>query len=118
MARTKETEKKEKVKIPPAIFPTEPESIKQIDFEYIIAYVQDVGLEAIEWLQDLYKQEVEPDKNGKERKISFIEVRNAFVGKYMPDLMPERKEKKPTMEERIMSLKPNRGTAENTRKKK
>jgi len=115
---TKDTEKKEKIKIPPAVFPADPENIKQIDFTYIVDYVQDVGMEAIEWLQDLYQQEVEPNKNGKERKISFIEIRNAFVAKYMPDLMPEPKAKKPQMGEVIMALKPIRASASEIRKRK
>ena len=79
-------------------------NIKEIKFPYIMEYVKEKGQEDIQWLIDLMKTEVPPNKNGKERTISFIEIRKAFVLKYMPDLMPERKPKPPTMQDYIKEL--------------
>ena len=47
---------------------------------------------------------LKPDKNGRERKISFIEIRKEFVIKYFPKWAPKKKEKKPTMWEQIDAL--------------
>lgn len=46
------------------------------------------------------------DKKGnpKIRKISFIEIKLAFVEKFMPEIAPEKKPKKPTMYEIIANL--------------
>lgn len=39
-----------------------------------------------------------------ERPITFIEVRTAFVEKFMPEFAPKKKEKKPTMYDRAKLL--------------
>ena len=60
-----------------------------------------------EWLKHVVKEKVEyTDKEGnkKSRKKSFIEVKNAFCHEYMPDIMPAKKSKKPTMEELVKDL--------------
>ena len=80
-------------------------NIKEIDFPYIKEYVTEKGKADIEWLIELFDKKVPPDKNGKERSISFIEVRKEFVLKYMPELMPEPKKKNPTMYDEIKALK-------------
>lgn len=80
-------------------------NIKEINFDYIEEYVQEKGEKDKQWLVDLWETEVPPDKNGKKRHISFIEIRNAFVDKYMPELKPKAKPKAPTMQDRIAKLK-------------
>lgn len=45
-----------------------------------------------------------PVENGKPRKITFIELKLAFVEKFMPEIAPKKKEKKPTMYELIAAL--------------
>ena len=79
-------------------------NIKDITFDYIVEYVKGKGTEDVQWLKELAEKPVAPDKNGKERKISFIEIRKEFVIKYIPALAPKPKEKKPTMLERIAAL--------------
>lgn len=43
-------------------------------------------------------------EDGKERKITFIEIKNAFCAEFMPELLPKKKNNKPTMYELIASL--------------
>lgn len=79
-------------------------NIKEIDFDFILEYVQLQGPDSVQWLKDLSQKPVKPDKRGRERKISFIEIRKEFVIKYFPELAPKPKEKKPSMWERIAAL--------------
>lgn len=81
-----------------------PTNIKDIDLAYIMDYVSEQGDEAKKWLKDLSHREVKPDKNGRERRISFIEIRKEFAIKYFPELAPKPKEKKPSMYDLIDSL--------------
>lgn len=78
--------------------------IKEINLEFIIGYVKEQGPDAIQWLKDLKNKPVPPDKNGRERKMSFIELRKEFVIKYFPALAPKPKEKKLSMWEQIDAL--------------
>lgn len=43
-------------------------------------------------------------KDGKTRKITFIELKKAFVEKFMPEIAPKAKKKEPTMFEIIAAL--------------
>lgn len=43
-------------------------------------------------------------KDGKERRISFIELKLEFVKKFMPDIAPQSKPKKPSMYDLIAKL--------------
>lgn len=81
-----------------------PSNIKEINLEYIISYVQNEGNWAIEWLKEVVNREMPPNKKGKPRKVTFIEIRNEFVRRFMPELMPPAKEKKPSMYDRINDL--------------
>lgn len=81
-----------------------PNNIKEIDLEYIIGYVQNEGNWAVEWLKEIANKEMPPNKSGKPRKITFIEIRNEFVKHFMPELLPPPKEKKPSMYDRINNL--------------
>ena len=78
--------------------------IKEITFDYIMEYVKGKGAADIKWLKEVANKPVAADKNGKPRKISFIEIRKEFTIKYFPDLAPKPREKKPTMWERIAEL--------------
>ena len=81
-----------------------PTDIKEINSDYIIEYVKTQDKWAVEWLKGLVNKEMPPNKNGKPRKITFIEIRNEFVKQFMPELMPPPKEKKPSMFDRINDL--------------
>lgn len=43
-------------------------------------------------------------KDGKERRISFIELKLEFVKKFMPDIAPKAQAKKPSMYDLIAKL--------------
>jgi len=81
-----------------------PKNVKAVNFEYIVDYVKQQGNADVQWLKETATKKMPPDKNGKERKITFIELRNEFVRKYMPELMPPAKPKKPSMYEIIDNL--------------
>ena len=80
-------------------------NLKQITFQYIKEYVTEKGETDIQWLLDTFDTEMPPDKNGKQRRITFIELRKAFAIKYMPELIPPPKEKRPTMFDEIEELR-------------
>lgn len=78
------------------------ESINDIKFEDIVEYCK--KNKEVEWLKEVALQEGLTNKNGKERKVSFIEIRNEFCRKFYPDLAPQPKVKKPSMYEVIAGL--------------
>lgn len=57
----------------------------------------------VEWLKEIAAKTF-PTKDGGERNITFIEIKLAFVDKFMPEIAPMRKPKKPTMYELIANL--------------
>ena len=81
-----------------------PNDIKEIKLEYIINYVKNEGEWAVKWLKEIANKEMPPNKSGKPRQITFIEIRNEFVRRFMPELAPQPKEKKPSMYDRINDL--------------
>lgn len=78
---------------------------KELDYPYIMEYVIEHGEAAMQWLLELQESKGKPDKSGKERKKSFIEIRQEFVMKYMPELIPPEKPKKATMEDGAKKLR-------------
>lgn len=78
------------------------EKFMKIDIDYIINYC--VENNKVEWLKaEAAKTFV--NKNGKECKASFIQIKRAFCEEFMPDIIPRAKEeKKPTMYDRIAAL--------------
>lgn len=95
-------------------------SYKDMTIEDIIEWCQENG--QVKWLKEK-AQEKRPFKkyprikvNGKwttdksqepqvvEQPISFIQLKLDFVEEFLPDLAPEKKEKKPTMFELIAAL--------------
>lgn len=81
-----------------------PQTINDIDGEYIVSYCKEQGQEAIDWLKAVYARPKKKDKNGVERDISFIEVRNEFARKYFPSLAPKGKSKKQTIKGLLENL--------------
>lgn len=60
-----------------------------------------------EWLKATAKKTypvIDKDGNTKTRKISFIELKLAFVNEFMQEIAPKAKEKKPSMYDLIASL--------------
>ena len=63
----------------------------------------------VAWLKETAEKEypVKDKETGEEigkRKITFIELKLAFVREFMPSVAPEKKEKKPSMYDLIASL--------------
>jgi hypothetical protein len=74
---------------------------KDMKIEDIIEWC--VSHKETEWLKataaKVYKTE-----DGKERRISFIELKLEFVKKFMPDIAPKAQPKKPSMYDLIKNL--------------
>ncbi len=71
-----------------------PQTINDIDGDYVMTYCKEQGQEGVDWLKEIYSRSKRPDKNGVLREISFIEVRNEFARKYFPHLVQKRKQRK------------------------
>jgi len=84
---------------------TKPTEVKQISFDFIIDFIKERGKEKdIAWLKELANKEVVDRRTGAMRNISFVEVRNEFAKKYMPEIVPPPKATKPTMKQRLAEL--------------
>lgn len=81
-----------------------PQNINDINGDYVFDYCKEQGQEAIDWLKAIYAKPPKKDKNGHEREISFIEVRNEFARKFFPHLAPKSKAKKKTIKNRLENL--------------
>lgn len=81
-----------------------PTEVRDISFDYIIDFVKEKGKADIAWLKKFVDQQVVDKKSGKTRNISFVEVRNEFARKYLPEIVRPPKEIKPTMKERLAKL--------------
>lgn len=78
---------------------------KSMKIEHIIDYC--VEHNEVDWLKATMKKTYPTtDKVGNPttRKITFIEVKGLFVEKYMPEIAPKKKAKKPTMFELVDAL--------------
>ena len=74
---------------------------KDMKIEDIIAWCQENN--QVEWLKQAASKTYTTE-NGKERRISFIELKLEFVRKFMADIAPKAKPKKPSMYDLINSL--------------
>lgn len=81
-----------------------PQNINDIDGDFVVAYCKQQGQEAVDWLKEVYARPPKKDKNGRERTISFIEVRNDFARKFFPHLAPKRKTKRQTIKDKLDNL--------------
>lgn len=77
-------------------------NINEIKLDDIIEYCQKKN--EVEWLKAVALAQGKLDKDGKPRKVSFIEVRNEFCRKFFPDMAPKKTTRKPSMYDRIASL--------------
>lgn len=82
----------------------EPKNINDIDGDYVFNYCKERGSEAVDWLKEVYNTPVAPDKNGRARTISFIEVRNRFAARYFPTLAPKSSKKRKTLKDKLNEL--------------
>jgi hypothetical protein len=57
----------------------------------------------VDWLKETAATPV-TSKSGNTHQITFIELKIAFVEKFMPEIAPEKKVKKPSMYEIIANL--------------
>ena len=74
---------------------------KEMNIDDIIDYC--VKHNQVDWLKRTSRRTVK-GKDGKARKITFIEIKLAFVEEFMPDIKPKAKPKKPSMYDRIEAL--------------
>lgn len=74
---------------------------KDMTVENIIEWC--VSHEEVDWLKATAKKTF-PTEDGKERKITFIELKLEFVKEFMPEIAPKAKEKKLSMYDRIANL--------------
>jgi len=81
-----------------------PNNINDINGDFVFDYCKEQGQAAIDWLKAVYARPKKKDKNGVEREISFIEVRNEFARKYFPHLAPKSKTKKKTIKDKLDNL--------------
>ncbi len=84
-------------------------NIRQVKYPMIEAHIKSLGKKDIKWLVDFTETQVEDvDKKTEKVKVgedgkpimrdpTYIEIRNAFVDKYFPDLAPKRTTTKPNM---------------------
>ena len=64
---------------------------KKMTIDDIIEYCQKNG--EVEWLKSIAQP-----------PATYFQIKKAFCLKFMPEIMPKKKEKKPTMYERIKGL--------------
>lgn len=79
-------------------------TLNDITLDYILSYVEEKGEKEIEWLNQLIDTPVPPNKKGRYRRISFMEIRKEFALRFLPEIAPKPQEKKPTMYERIKAM--------------
>lgn len=73
---------------------------KDMTIEDIIDWCTKNG--QVDWLKDAATKTFV--KDGKERRISFIELKLEFVKKFMPSIAPKAQPKKPSMYDLIANL--------------
>lgn len=74
---------------------------KGMNIEDIIAWCQEN--KEVAWLKETAAKTYKTE-DGKERKISFIELKLEFVKKFMPEIAPKAQAKQPSMYDRIANL--------------
>jgi hypothetical protein len=58
----------------------------------------------VEWLKEEAKKPYYNKETGEARDITFVDLKLAFFYKFFPEKAPKRKEKQPTIWERIAAL--------------
>lgn len=77
------------------------EKLNDITLDFIIEYCKEH--DEVAWLKEIANTPNLVDKNGKPRKIGFVELRNAFAKKFFPGLI-QNKPRKKSMFDRIAEL--------------
>ena len=77
------------------------EKLNDITLDFIIDYCKEH--DEVAWLKEVANTPNLVDKNGKPRRLGFMELRNAFAKKFYPELI-KAKAHKPSMLERINAL--------------
>lgn len=78
---------------------------KKLTFNDIVEWCK--ANNQVEWLKkEVETIVVDEDKDGKEfeRDITFIEIKRDFAEKFMPEIAPQRKPKKPSMKDIVAAL--------------
>ena len=74
----------------------------KMNLDDVIAWCEENN--QVNWLK-AEARKTKTGKDGKEKKISFIELKRNFALKFMPEIVPVAKtEKKPSMYDRIAAL--------------
>ena len=58
----------------------------------------------VKWLKEISAKKIKDKKTGVMREITFFELKIAFAKKFMPEILPKKQPKAPTMWERIAAL--------------
>ena len=74
---------------------------KDMTIEDIIQWCKDN--KQVDWLKEAAAKTYKTE-DGKERRISFIELKLEFVKKFMPEIAPKAQAKKPSMYDLIKAL--------------
>ena len=74
---------------------------KKLNIDDIINWC--VANNQVDWLKAEASRKFR-NEDGTERAITFIEIKRDFAKKFMPEIMPKSKEKKPSMFEKIKAL--------------
>lgn len=77
---------------------------KKMNFNDIVEWCK--ANNQVEWLKSIVATTVVDEKDGVEfeRDITFIEIKKAFAKKFMPEILPVPKEKKPSMKDILAAL--------------
>lgn len=80
------------------------QDLKDIDLDFILEYVGAQGEEDKAWLKGLKQETIKSKKTGKERHLTFFNIKSKFIDKYFPQYATTPKEKKPSMWDKIDAL--------------
>lgn len=77
---------------------------KKMTFNDIVDWCK--ANDQIEWLKKEVAKTVTVEKDGAKvtRDVTFVEIKRAFAEKFMPEIIPERKPKKPSMKNIVDAL--------------
>lgn len=83
---------------------TSAQDLKDIDLDFIIEYVTAKGPDDVKWLKGLKKETIKSKKTGKERQLTFFNIKSKFIDKYFPQYATKPKAQKPSMWDKIDAL--------------
>lgn len=80
------------------------QDLKGIDLDFIIEYVSGKGPDDVAWLKGLKQKTIKSEKTGKEKHLTFFNIKSEFINKYFPQYATTPKAKKPSMWDKIDAL--------------